>query len=94
MSAADDAVVNKAADALMFWAKESEPSITALLQDVCWNNQGELHGLEYKFKGKESLLRKIRKDINNMPPWRAGPPDPAWLAPSGPGSSTSPPAAK
>ena len=59
----DDAVVNKAADALMFWAKESEPSITALLQDVCWNNQGELHGLEYKFKGKESLLRKIRKDI-------------------------------
>ena len=37
----------------------AEPEITALLQGVASANGGKLDGLDFKFKGKASMQRKV-----------------------------------
>ena len=61
----NDAVVNQAADALMAAAVVAEPEITALLQGVASANGGKLDGLDFKFKGKASMQRKVRKLVQS-----------------------------
>ena len=61
----NEAVVDQAADALMAAAKLAEPEITALLQGVASANGGKLDGLDFKFKGKASMQRKVRKLVQS-----------------------------
>jgi len=45
--------------------KEIEPKITELLTDIAQRADGELVGLEYKFKSQESLFAKIDRDVHD-----------------------------
>mmetsp|Transcript_63662 Transcript_63662/g.160677 ORF Transcript_63662/g.160677 Transcript_63662/m.160677 type:complete len:446 (-) Transcript_63662:99-1436(-) len=61
-----DDVVLKAMEGLMAAAVACEPDVTALLLEVAAANNGKMDGLDYKFKSRESLLRKINKVIDNL----------------------------
>jgi hypothetical protein len=41
-------------------AKKVEPRITRIVEELARNRRGKLTGLQHKFKGEESLVRKIR----------------------------------
>ncbi len=59
----EEALLKGAMDELLENASKVEGTITPFLQDVAAKCNGELVGLNYKFKGRESLERKIKGDI-------------------------------
>mmetsp|Transcript_38003 Transcript_38003/g.109665 ORF Transcript_38003/g.109665 Transcript_38003/m.109665 type:complete len:461 (+) Transcript_38003:31-1413(+) len=60
----DDAEIVPCLESLMEAAKTAEPPITSLLKELEAEFDGELSGLEYKFKSRESMFRKIRKCVD------------------------------
>jgi len=60
----DDGVVEPLLDSLMASAVQEEPAVTRLLKQLEQEFDGELSGLEHKFKSRESLFRKIRKMVD------------------------------
>ena len=59
-SAAFDAHLENLIERLMRCATTCEPSVTELLRAIAAENSGTVVGLEFKFKSKDSLLRKAR----------------------------------
>lgn len=57
--------IDAAATELLKKAKAAEPKITADLQGIVGGTSGKLEGLEYRLKGRDSLVRKIKSDINS-----------------------------
>ena len=41
-------------------AKNNEPGITKILQELCNKHGGELKGLEFKFKSREKIKKKLK----------------------------------
>ena len=58
-----EASINALADALELAAREDEPSVTAVLQELAQNGSGELVGLEHRLKKRTSIIRKIRLQV-------------------------------
>lgn len=55
--------VNATATELLKKAKAAEPKITDDLQEIVKGTSGRLEGLEYRLKGRDSLVRKIKSDV-------------------------------
>ena len=62
-SASTDAAIEGVISRGMELAKRCEPNVTALLGQLAEKHQGELSGLEHRFKTPESLRRKL-KDLS------------------------------
>jgi hypothetical protein len=43
-----------------------EPDVSAILMEVASKNGGTMDGLEHKFKSRESLLRKVNKELQKL----------------------------
>lgn len=59
---ADKKHLGNVADALLSKFEKVEPRVTSALQEIAGKTGGELAGLEYRLKSKESLVRKIAAD--------------------------------
>jgi len=65
-SKADDKILLPAADRLIACAKSEEPKVTPVLKSTAAKYNGELSGLPFKFKSKDSLVRKARSRIDRQ----------------------------
>ncbi|MBL4634255.1 MAG: hypothetical protein JKY56_10295 [Kofleriaceae bacterium] len=55
------------ADALLLHAKQDEPLVTPMLQELAKAANGELVGLQHRLKKRSSMIRKIRVKSKNRP---------------------------
>jgi len=62
----DDSELTPATERLMACARSEEPKVTPVLKSIAAKYNGELSGLSFKFKSKESLLRKSRCRIDRQ----------------------------
>jgi len=62
----DDRELLPATSRLMACAKSEEPKVTPVLKSIAAKHNGELSGLPFKFKPKDSLLRKSRSRIDRQ----------------------------
>lgn len=60
----DDSAIEACADNLLAEAVLLEPQVTAMLHELCSAFGGELSGLEFKLKSRESLLRKMHAKLS------------------------------
>ena len=58
--------VAELADELLAAARKDEPAVTKLLTDLADTYGGEMVGLDYRLKGRDSLIRKIANDAADM----------------------------
>ena len=58
--------VGDLADALLAVARKDEPAVTQLLTNLANTYGGEMVGLDYRLKGRDSLIRKITNDAADM----------------------------
>mmetsp|Transcript_35031 Transcript_35031/g.81292 ORF Transcript_35031/g.81292 Transcript_35031/m.81292 type:complete len:454 (-) Transcript_35031:70-1431(-) len=63
-SSEDYEAMCRSIEKLMGSARAAEPSVTSLLESLKADFSGELSGLDNKFKSRESLLRKARKNVD------------------------------
>jgi len=62
----DDKALLPATDKLMACAKREEPTVTPVLKSIAAKHNGELSGLPFRFKSKDSMLRKSRSRIDRQ----------------------------
>ena len=60
--------IPQAADLLLTIARDEERSVTPLMQQIASQNRGRLEGLDHRFKGKDSLVRKMTSEAHGKPP--------------------------
>lgn len=58
--------VGHLADQLLAVARKDEPAVTKLLTNLAATYGGEMVGLDYRLKGRDSLMRKIANDAADM----------------------------
>lgn len=58
--------VGDLADELLRMARKDEPAVTKLLTDLAARHGGKMEGLDYRLKGRDSLIRKITNDAADM----------------------------